>query len=634
MGRSRPVNASGPSVGGADATRLQGRDISTAAPATNNVLAWNDITSEWEPAAPGIPGAHALTHEDGGSDEIDVTGLSGELGDPQPPKPHAASHSDGGTDEVAVENLATASADISTALRPDGAGGVAFSDVAHADLTGVTSDLHHAQTHASAHKDGGADELSVEEFATAGTVNQVAKSDGAGGLAMGDVDHGELSGVGIDDHHARDHAATHDDGAADEVTVENLATAGASGTVPVSDGAGGMSMAAPAPAAHETSHRSGGSDQVDHDLLLNFVANEHIDWTNAAVNLVTTGDVTGTSIYGDGSNLSGVGAASATALTIEAKVNEAGGITKGQAVYISGATGQTPQVSLCDNTNSAKHGFIGLAAETKTDGQTILIRNRGELVGLVTSSWLDGDVLYLTTAGNLTKTLPTTGAIDHVGFVSYAHGSAGKILVTQHRHHGFSVASGEDIILRVGDSAGSNKVSFKDYADAEVASVDSDGNITGASLRAPRVMQINPEYQGAVLYPDGSNNEAAWVSGHDQTNHRNYMELTAEAATNDYEIVIEVRVPTGWTWDSAKIYVWTDDKTNNVMTVEIFDTTGTTDGSDTVTPSADNTWEEKTLTTPGGTYASEGLFHVHLKGTIGAAGKKVRFGAALFKSST
>lgn len=39
--------------------------------------------------APGTPGLHASTHQDGGADEINVGGLSGELADPQPPKAHA-----------------------------------------------------------------------------------------------------------------------------------------------------------------------------------------------------------------------------------------------------------------------------------------------------------------------------------------------------------------------------------------------------------------------------------------------------------------------------------------------------------------------------------------------------------------
>lgn len=151
--------------------------------------------------------------------------------------------------------------------------------------------------------------------------------------------------------------------------------------------------------------------------------------------------------------------------------------------------------------------------------------------------------------------------------------------------------------------------------------------------KACKIINLSPEDPGAVLYPDGANNDVQITTGHDQTNNRNYYEITAAAAPNDYDIVVEIRVPTGWVWSEAKILVWTDDKDNNSIAVEIFDTNGASDGSDTVTPASNNTWEEKTLTTPAGTYASEGLFHIHIKGTIGLANKKVRIGAKKFKSS-
>jgi hypothetical protein len=48
------------------------------------------------------PAAHHGTHEDTGSDEIDVTGLSGLLADEQTPLAHAASHEAGGADEIAL----------------------------------------------------------------------------------------------------------------------------------------------------------------------------------------------------------------------------------------------------------------------------------------------------------------------------------------------------------------------------------------------------------------------------------------------------------------------------------------------------------------------------------------------------
>lgn len=58
------------------------------------------------------------------------------------------------------------------------------------------------------------------------------------------VDHNNLINVGVDDHHAQAHAASHKDGGSDELDVEELASAGAIDTVPRSDGAGAVTMVA------------------------------------------------------------------------------------------------------------------------------------------------------------------------------------------------------------------------------------------------------------------------------------------------------------------------------------------------------------------------------------------------------
>lgn len=57
------------------------------------------------------PTAHAGSHQDTGSDEINVGGLSGELADNQPPKPHDTSHENGGADEINVGGLSGELAD-------------------------------------------------------------------------------------------------------------------------------------------------------------------------------------------------------------------------------------------------------------------------------------------------------------------------------------------------------------------------------------------------------------------------------------------------------------------------------------------------------------------------------------------
>jgi hypothetical protein len=58
-----------------------------------------------------IPAGHAVTHEDTGIDEVDVTGLSGLLADPQTPILHHLEHEAGGADEVNVAGLAGELAD-------------------------------------------------------------------------------------------------------------------------------------------------------------------------------------------------------------------------------------------------------------------------------------------------------------------------------------------------------------------------------------------------------------------------------------------------------------------------------------------------------------------------------------------
>ncbi|UCD07957.1 MAG: hypothetical protein JSW41_03030, partial [Candidatus Aenigmatarchaeota archaeon] len=45
------------------------------------------------------------------------------------------------------------------------------------------------------------------------------------------------------------------------------------------------------PSAHKSSHEVGGGDLINHDNLTGFVGNEHIDWTNASQQLLTSGGV-------------------------------------------------------------------------------------------------------------------------------------------------------------------------------------------------------------------------------------------------------------------------------------------------------------------------------------------------------
>lgn len=71
-------------------------------------------------AVGGVALAHHARHENGGADEISVTGLSGVLADPQTPAAHATSHGAAGGDPVSVTALAGFPGGTTDFLRADG----------------------------------------------------------------------------------------------------------------------------------------------------------------------------------------------------------------------------------------------------------------------------------------------------------------------------------------------------------------------------------------------------------------------------------------------------------------------------------------------------------------------------------
>jgi hypothetical protein len=94
-----------------DANKIQGHTVDETAIGDDKILVYKTTGDKFIYEAKGTPSAHAATHQDGGGDEINVGGLSGELADPQPPKTHASSHQDAGADEINVGGLSGELAD-------------------------------------------------------------------------------------------------------------------------------------------------------------------------------------------------------------------------------------------------------------------------------------------------------------------------------------------------------------------------------------------------------------------------------------------------------------------------------------------------------------------------------------------
>jgi len=135
---------------------------------------------------------------------------------------------------------------------------------------------------------------------------------------------------------------------------------------------------------------------------------------------VETGELTADEFIGD---LRG-------AVIFKAKAGEA--VSKGDAVYVSGISGNTPVIALADADFASKMPAFGLVlTAASTNGSTEVV-TFGTISGVDTSAFSVGDTLYIsTTAGALTDSKPTGegSLIQNIGKVQRSHASSGSIKV-------------------------------------------------------------------------------------------------------------------------------------------------------------------------------------------------------------
>ena len=114
------------------------------------------------------------------------------------------------------------------------------------------------------------------------------------------------------------------------------------------------------------------------------------------------------------------------------KANAGEDISKGEAVYISGISGNKTVVSLADADDASKMPAFGIAAETASSGSDITIVTFGRINNLDTSSYTEGEELFVsTTAGELTNTPPAgeSALLQKLAKVTRSDNSAGSMTV-------------------------------------------------------------------------------------------------------------------------------------------------------------------------------------------------------------
>lgn len=139
-------------------------------------------------------------------------------------------------------------------------------------------------------------------------------------------------------------------------------------------------------------------------------------------NINITGTVTSDEFIGDVNG----------AIRFAAKNESGATLLKGKVVSITGVSGNETLVDLADADNVSARPAFGLVYADANNNAACEVVTFGNLIGLDTSAFSEGDTLYVSTsAGELTATAPSgeSADIQNIGRVIRSHASAGIIKV-------------------------------------------------------------------------------------------------------------------------------------------------------------------------------------------------------------
>jgi len=188
--------------------------------------------------------------------------------------------------------------------------------------------------------------------------------------------------------------------------------------------------------------------------------------------------------------------------TLHAYVHNADGvqINKGEAVYLYEATGNKASVKLAYNTSDATSAkTLGLAAEDIGAGQNGMVITVGQLQGVNTAAFNEGDTLYLgATAGSLTNVKPY--APNHMVYIGVVEkdNANGEIYVRVQNGYELNEIHDVDLITTppiAGDVLTYNGTLWVNQAPASgsgtVTSIATTSPITGGTITTSGTIGIN-----------------------------------------------------------------------------------------------------------------------------------------------
>lgn len=155
------------------------------------------------------------------------------------------------------------------------------------------------------------------------------------------------------------------------------------------------------------------------------------------------------------------------------------------AVYYTGETiGLLGLVDVCFSTGVKQSHAIGVTPAAISNNANGLIYVIGEMGGVDTSDWNDGDDLYITSAPvsvgltNLTETRPSRGYRIHCGTVKKAHATQGTFVVgIEHMEAYIAIGWQESFEMRLGNVDGTSVWLLENWYDVGVVTITDQGNL-------------------------------------------------------------------------------------------------------------------------------------------------------------
>ena len=191
-------------------------------------------------------------------------------------------------------------------------------------------------------------------------------------------------------------------------------------------------------------------------------------------------------------------------------------LTKGQIVYLSGATGNRPNAVLAqaNNINSKKSiGWVTANIANNSDG---FVAVSGSAHDLNTSAFTAGDLLYLssTVAGGLTNVIPAHPNYEiFIGFCARAHPNFGRIIFkiqevleieSLHDVSITSVANNDGLFYESSTQLWKNKATISPFVTFRrlIASATLDAtDLTNVNSGAPYVIEMNVASANTLTVP-------------------------------------------------------------------------------------------------------------------------------------